>query len=152
MLTGTISNGNADRVYQGRAQRVTGIVLLVFFGAFTLDLGAQHSDSAATVIYSVVLFCVMTFAFGRLAFASITTSDEGIRVRNVFSSFSLKWREIQRFDVDRWKVLPGVCLIYTRDGRTLHAIGIGESGNFSNGSAREIADELNKVLAQNWSE
>jgi hypothetical protein len=68
----------------------------------------------------------------------------------MFSSFDLKWSQIERFDIGRSGMLPAVCRVHMKDGRVLRAFGIQES-NYSAarrlGAAKAMAEDLNKELA-----
>jgi Bacterial PH domain len=99
------------------------------------------------------------FAFGtcicaissRLALAGVFVQNTGIRVRNLFNAFTLRWDEIEKFNIGRSGVLGAVCRIHTHDGKTLRAFGIQESHLATVGSSHpavEIAEALNQELAE----
>jgi hypothetical protein len=134
------------RLYRSRSQLILGVALLLLFDAFAVGLIFEY-HRARTFIFGVLFIVANTLLFLRLAAAAIVASENGIYVRNVFSSFDLKWEGIQRFDIGRWKLLPYVCLIHLRDGSVKHAMGISESTNFPNKSAERMTDELNEELA-----
>lgn len=76
------------------------------------------------------------------------TSEQGIRVINVFSTTDFSWGEIRGFEIGRSGLFPLVCLIRIDDGSTKHAFGIQERTNFPNGSAERVTEELNAELAR----
>ncbi|HWI94450.1 MAG TPA: hypothetical protein VNS60_00100 [Solirubrobacterales bacterium] len=140
-------NADDKRVYRNSSQRTVGIVALLFFDAIAVDFVFQYPGRAWVLVFAVLYACLMTLIFSRLAFSRIVANDQGIEVKNVLSGFALRWDEIDRFIIGRWKLLPYVCLICLHDDRVLHAIGIEEKTNFANGSAEEIVRQLNRALA-----
>jgi hypothetical protein len=105
----------------------------------------SHPD-AANIYIGIVFSVVFSAVGGRLAWSAIFTSPRGIHVANFMSSFDLRWEEIERFAIGRWKLLPYVCLIHLKNGKVKHAFGIEESTQRPDGSADEMAEELNHEL------
>jgi hypothetical protein len=138
---------NGKRVYRSSSQRTWSIMSIFFFNAIAIDFILQYPGRPPVIVFAVLYGCVFTLGFGRLATAGVFATHKGVQVKNIFSGFSLRWDEIDRFAIGRWKLLPYTCLIYLRDGSMLHAIGIEENTNFANGSAEEIVRELNDELA-----
>jgi hypothetical protein len=147
MLTSRRTNPER-RVYRSRVQLVVGVIWVLFINAVAIGKIVSKPDQPSTVIVAALFSVTFTLLGGRAAWAGIFTSDQGIHVANVFSSFNLQWQEIDRFEIGRWKLLPYVCLIYTTDGQVKHAFGIEESTNFPNGSAKQMVTELNQELAR----
>lgn len=111
--------------------------------AIGMMLEARHVDVlSADAVFLVVIVAICA----RAARSGITTSEAGVRVMNVFSTIDLSWSEIRRFDVGRSGIFPLVCLIHLNDGGVMRAFGIQERTNFPNGSAEQMADELNQEL------
>lgn len=141
------SKARSGRVFRSRSQLIGGIVGGIFFDGLAIGVLLGGRERTSAVIFGVAFFLICTWVFGRLAWAAVYTSEEGIHVLNIFSSFDLKWDEIQRFDIGRWKLLPYVCLIHLRDGDQTHAFGLQESTNFPNESAKKMIAELTEELA-----
>jgi hypothetical protein len=135
-----------EHSYYSSSQRKVAIFGLVIFNLLILD-EAIRSRNSASLLVAILLGLGCTFGFLRLALARISTSEQGIRVTNIFSSFELTWNEIDRFSIGKWQLLPYVCLIHLSNGGVRHATGIEENTNFANGSADEIVRELNEELA-----
>jgi hypothetical protein len=140
---------SADRVrtYRSREQLVVCVAAVVVVDA--LNLNAIHGGGQGTaLLVGTVLFSILfTVAGLRAGLSSLTAREDGIRVSNAFSSFGLKWSEIERFEVGRWMLLPYVCLIRLKDGRTMHSAGVQEA-RIGNGWAEEVVDDLNAELAK----
>lgn len=134
------------RTYRSKSQVMFGVIGILFFNALIIGMVADYHRTRTFIIGGLFLFA-NTYINIRAATAAVISSGSGVRVRNVFGSFDLKWNEIQRFDIGRWKLLPYVCLIHLRDGGVKHAFGIEESTNFPNESAKRMTDELNEELA-----
>lgn len=143
-----IKKGNVDHVYYSPSQKGVGIFCFVFFTLAFLDEAVRWGGNAFVLVLGIGGGVVNAVVCLRLAFARIESSERGIHVANVFTSFNLTWEQIDRFSIGRWTLLPYVCLIRLRDGTVQHATGIEENTNFANGSAEEIVDELNDELAR----
>lgn len=59
------------------------------------------------------------------------------------SSISLKWDEIERFRLGRYRVLPAICRVDLRDGRVLHASGIRATPAAGLRASGELINDLN---------
>lgn len=110
-----------------------------------------QTEKLEVQIAAVVFLVTCGFSSLRLAFAGIRTTNEGIHVANIFSSYQLDWSDVHKFRIGPWNIFPYVCLIDLRDGGTKHAFGIQERTNFPNGSAEQMADRLNTELSQRTS-
>lgn len=108
---------------------------------------AGGGEEAALLISRIGFSIVFTIVGLRAGFSSLTATEDGIRVVNPFSTFSLRWNEIERFAIGRWKLLPTSCLIYLRDGRKMYAAGIQEA-RIGDYSAAYMVDDLNAELAR----
>jgi hypothetical protein len=142
----TVQRPVNPRTYRNRSQLLVCVAAVVVFDALNLDAvlsGRQGIALLAGTILGSVLFTVVGLKAG---FSSLRATPEGIRVSNVFESFSLRWSEIERFEIGRWQ-LPYVCLIRLKDGRTMHAGGIQES-RWGHGSAEGMVADLNAELAR----
>lgn len=84
----------------------------------------------------------------RLAWTGIAAYERGVHVANLFRSYSLKWTDIDRFELGRYWLLPAVCLIYTTTGERKCASAVHEGGFPPNGSGKGAVKELNRELAQ----
>jgi hypothetical protein len=138
---------SSPRRYYSRHQAIAtagvgGFLLLIFVsGLFASKyVGVKVFVGANLLIWGAI--------YVRAIRSGITSSERGIEVRNVFSTFELPWREIERFEIGRSGLFPLVCLIHLRDGSRRHAFGIQERGNFPNGSAQALTQELNAELAR----
>jgi hypothetical protein len=134
-------------VYRRRSHLIGGLVMaaitaLVFIG---LMIEAQRVSGFALATAFLVIDVPINIRF---ALARMVTSSDGVFVANVFSNRSLRWDEIERFEIGRWTIFPYVCLIRLRNGRTTHAFGIQERTNFPDGSGESMADEMNTELRE----
>ncbi|MDQ3724685.1 MAG: hypothetical protein M3335_02140 [Actinomycetota bacterium] len=137
-----------EQVYRSGGNTVAAVVWLVISNGFAISFVIRAPDSPPIIVLAGLYAAVSSFLFARLFFAGIFTSPRGIRVANIFKSFDLRWDEIQRFEMGRWKVIPRTCLIHLRDGRIKHAAGVEESANFPSGSAEKMVEELNDELSR----
>jgi hypothetical protein len=144
----SIRKGNADYVYCSPSQKGVGIFCFVFFTLAFLDEVIRWGGNTFVLVLGIGGGIVNAFVCLRLAFARIESSEHGIHVANVFTGVNLTWKQIDRFSIGRWALLPYVCLIHLRDGTVQHATGIEENTSFANGSAEEIVEELNDELAR----
>jgi hypothetical protein len=132
-------------VYRSSEQAiVAGIIGVIGCGVAVGML--LEAKKMAGFVFVVVYFAVLLPIIVRLALARVTASEGGVYVANVFSSRKLPWTDIEKFEIGRWKIFPYVCLIRLRDGRIEHAFGIQERTNFSDGSGKKLAGELNAEL------
>lgn len=135
-----------ERVYQSKAQMVGGAVgAVAFFFLGTSCLIAAPSI-AQKLVYGAI-FLTSSAALYRYAQSNLVATDEGVRVNNPWSRYELRWEQIDRFELGRWKINRAMCRIRTVKGNIRPAVGIAE-GNFSVGSAGRMVDELNDELAR----
>jgi hypothetical protein len=108
---------------------------------------ADGVDGVAFFVGRIAFSAAFTIAGLRAGFSSLTATEDGVQVSNTFENFTLRWNEIERFEIGRWKFLPSVCLIHLRDGRKMHATGIQEA-RIGDWSAEYMVDDLNAELAR----
>ncbi|MDX6636190.1 MAG: hypothetical protein QOF06_2393 [Solirubrobacterales bacterium] len=134
---------SAVRVYRPKENVVFAAGYLVFLlFLFVGQWGTQMSPVGRSAVIALLGFGALVFF--RFGVAGIRASERGVRVINLFSTYELEWREIERFRIGGWKIYPYICLIDLVDGTTRVAFGIQERTNFANGSAQRMADELNE--------
>jgi hypothetical protein len=139
--------GGVIRTYRSQSQLMICVAAVVVFNAINCKEVLEGVDGPAALILRVA-FAVGYTMFGlKAGFSYLRATPEGVRVSNVFQSFSLRWSEIERFEIGRWQLLPYVCLIRLKGGRTMHAGGIQES-RWGQGSAEGMVTDLNAELAQ----
>ena len=135
------------KLYRTKHHFVGGLIMAALVAAFTVGY-LVDTDKTEVRIAAIVFFVVCGANSLRLAFAGIRATEKGIFVTNIFSSYRLEWSDVHKFRIGPWNIFPYVCLIDLRDGGTKHAFGIQERTNFPNGSAEQMADELNAELLQ----
>jgi hypothetical protein len=133
------------RTYRSKDNVVVGAGMFVLGLFFTIGYLQDSMEPAFRAIWALVLAYWLGVGF-RLTRTGVRSSDRGVRVVNVFSSFDLRWEEISGFRIGRWKLLPCACLIDLKGGGTKVAFGIQEKTNFPNGSAERTAEMLNAEL------
>lgn len=132
------------RRFQSQSQMVGCAFAAVVFSF--LGLGGLLSESSLAGKLAVVGVCGLLVAFLlRYGQAKVISTVDGIEIRNPFTHYSLRWAEIERFDLGRWKLSPGVCLVRLRDGETKPALGVIENSSGFGGGLRLVAD-LNEEL------
>jgi len=138
----------ARRVYRSRSQWIAGIVGLVVYGLIEVGTIAHTRHSTENVLLQGIVLLFIIFICGKLICLTVVSRDEGLHVVNMFSTFDLGWNQIDRFEVGRSGILPGVCRIYMKDGEIRSGIGISEAGYYvtPGGPAGRMVEELNKEL------
>ncbi len=141
------SSERPSRRFYSRSQvvavEITGAIFLFIFVS-----GLLASDTIGIRIFILVVILGMGVVAVRIIRSGVEAFDRSVRVKNVFSTYELSWREIDRFEVGQSGLLPMVCLIHLKDGSKKHAFGIQERTNFPDGSAEAMVDELNAELAR----
>jgi len=138
------AEGGTTRTYQSKLPMVGGAFGAVGF----FFIGASALIAAPSLAQKVIWGAVGLVASGcmyRYARSDLKARTDGIRVSNPWSRFELRWQDIRRFEVGRWKLSSAVCLIQLRDGTVKPAIGVAE-GNLLTGSAERMVAELNDEL------
>ena len=115
-------------------------------GGVVLSTLFQTDEGDKIFVATLCLVGILALC-GRLAWVGVAVMEDGIKVRNFFGSFSLKWSEIDRFEVGWWW-LADVCVIHMVDGEQRRATAIYEGGLVPNGSAKEMVSSLNMELQQ----
>lgn len=134
--------------YRSSGQVWAGAVMTVLFGFIALASAIYAPSAGGKVVWVVFGLCICAVSV-RVALAGVSVDATGVRVRNLFNDFALRWEEIEKFDIGRSGVLGAVCRIHTSDGQTLRAFGIQESHVAAVGSrhpASELAEALNEEL------
>lgn len=148
-------------VYRGRLARQLLIALAVIIFAlmasiFAPDDGilAQASGTFEAVFYATVTVAMMAFfvwaAGYRALRAGLFVSADGILVRNVFRTFSVRWPDVQRFELARLWLSPMVGYVVLRDGTRQNIsviFGSAWEGLRVTREARETIDQLNRFAA-----
>lgn len=136
-----------QRVYRSRHQ----IALFSAIGVVGagIAVGMLFEVERTSVFLLLIAFLVLWIPCNvRLARSGIFTSEEGVRVANLLSSFELEWTEIEEFRIGRWGVFPYVGLIRLSNGEQKHALGIQERSNFPDGSGEEMVNQLNSEVRE----
>jgi hypothetical protein len=134
-------------MYRTKHQFVGGVILATVVAACTVGY-LIDTEKAEVRVAAIVFFVFCGGSSLRLAFAGIRATDQGIYVKNILSNHQFDWSDVHKFRIGPWSVFPYVCLIDLRDGRTKHAFGIQERTNFPNGSAEQMAEQLNAELVE----
>jgi len=136
-----------------------GIALLwlppvVFFGYFALDLGVSGDPIPAgqRIVYGAIaaVFAVLAVRTLRIG---VVTGPDGVLVRGILRSWTLRWDEIERFEWGRWRGWGDYpCgVVRRRDGSTVTVFALNPPFEFAKGQDRripELLDELNDELGQ----
>lgn len=134
--------------YRNREQLVICVAAVVIVNALNaIAIAGGGGEEAGLVIGRVSFSAVFTTVGLRAGFSFLSMTKTGVHVSNTFSSFDIKWAEIDQFVIGRWKLLPYVCLIILKNGRTLHATGVQEA-RVGDGSAQDMVADLNTELAR----
>ena len=114
-----------------------------------LGVAALVNDAIAEGVFLLLVAATITAMLA--IWTAMWLSPTGVRVRNPFSTFALRWDEIARFRIGRWKLLSACLIIDTHDGRSYHVFAI-EVPNINllkkDAREREIARQLNDRLQQ----
>jgi hypothetical protein len=134
-----------ERTFQSKPQMVAGafgIVSFFFIGVSVVAFGSVPEKLGLGSL--CLLVCVALYIYAQ---SNLRSGEEGISVSNPWSRYEVRWDQIDRFEVGRWRLNQAICLIRLRDGDVRPVIGIAES-NFSTGSAQGIVDQLNDELGK----
>jgi hypothetical protein len=135
----------SKHVYRSSEQAIMGGIIGVIGSGVAIGM-LLESKKTSGFVFVAVYFAVLLPIIVRFALSRVTASESGVHVANVFSSRKFLWEDIERFEIGSWGIFPYVCLIRLRNGRAEHAFGIQERTNFSDGSAKKMAGELNAEL------
>ncbi|MBS1879290.1 MAG: PH domain-containing protein [Actinobacteria bacterium] len=134
----------SKRTFQSQSQVVACAAAAVVFSFIGLG-GLLSASSLAGKVGAVALCAPMVAVALRYGQARLISTVDGVEVRNPFSRYSLRWTEIERFELGRWRISPGVCLVRLRDGETKPALGVFENSSGFGGGV-ELVAELNEEL------
>ncbi len=108
-------------VYRSRLDFLTAVVLgvIAFAGFVTIGLTTSGAPSWFRAILIVVgLLSGIVFVFG-YARVGVYETKEGIKLRDWFRSYDLKWSEFQRFDLEPkfdWRGKQKLGYVVLQDG------------------------------------
>jgi hypothetical protein len=139
---------NHKEIYKSQSQFIAiALGILVFTG---LLVWVAIKERNGLVVAAIVIPLILVGGL-RMAMQSVKATSNGIFVRNVFASRFISWREIERFELGRVRMLQAVCIIVLRDGSSYHASAIQASNlarNRSMNEATKLVDALNARLAE----
>lgn len=142
-----LTNVNPKHVYRSRHQvALFSVIGIVGVG---VAVGMLFEVDKTSVFLLLIGFLVLWIPCNvRLALSGVFTSENGVRVANLLSSFELEWDDIDQFKIGRWGIFPYVGLIRLRNGEQKHALGIQERTNFPDGSGEEMVSKLNSEVRE----
>jgi hypothetical protein len=129
--------------------------LFVFiFGGGIISVATEHSAGSSgrtipVICVLAVLGIVHVFFAVRSATAAVFTDDEGVRVRNTFTTLRLLWDDIDRFELRGEGREARACVLILRDGSEIKAHGISSGYRWfptSTSPAPDLVDALNAEL------
>lgn len=139
-------------VYRSREQvwvfGVTGVVMTAWMGGLCVT-GIQAGKAAAACAIALAGWSAIVFGLWRAIRTGVRAGPDGIRVRNVFTTFDLRWDDIEGFHVGPHGPWPRVLVITLADGQTRRAWGIqgpNPARRPNNRSAERVAEQLNDEL------
>lgn len=135
-----------ERTYQSKAPMVGaafGVIVFFFIGASCL----VAAPSLAQKLGPGTICLLTSAALYRYGQSKLVTTEDGVRVSNPWARHELRWEQIDRFELGRWRINPAVCLIRHVDGGVTPVIGVGE-GNLATGYAQKSVDALNVELGK----
>jgi hypothetical protein len=103
----------------------------------------------AKIVFSSIVAIFVTFMLVRNLPAGAYPEDEGLRVRNVFSSRFVPWDQIQGFSLKMWRWWNRQPMghVEMSDGTALNISAI-QANNIGGRAAQLAVDELNALLAE----
>jgi PH (Pleckstrin Homology) domain-containing protein len=134
-------------IYQSRIQRIGGAVTGVVGAVFGVSMILESQRTEGRIFAVLFLFTYVPICI-RFARSRVEARPDGVFIANVFSNRSLRWDEIEGFEMGRWMLYPSVLLVRLRDGGVRHAFGIQERTNYPDESAGGMEEELNAELAR----
>lgn len=117
-----------------------------FFGYFALD-GSTPAGQRAIYAALAVVFLVLAVRTMRVG---VLTGPDGVTVRGVLSTRRLRWDEIERFELGRWRGWGDYpCGVVRRaDGSQLTVFALNPPFELAAGESREVPDALEALNAQ----
>lgn len=98
---------SGGQIYRSHSNAVTALVVLAISIALAIGGVVRASNSPSIVALGTAYAVFSIFLCGRLLWAGIFTSPDGVHVANIFRNVDLRWGEIDRFEIGRWKVIQG---------------------------------------------
>ncbi len=118
-----------------------GAVTMAMFGLTVHRPGAQVFSWVAAVVFAAA--CVRALLVG------VCIRDEGVRIRGVLLTRTLKWSEIESFSFGPLGIFPAVGIVHVKAGRPvpITAIAVGRvATRVARRQAEELIAELNDAL------
>jgi hypothetical protein len=144
--TSTLQSSSV-RTYRTNHQAVGGALAALLFGGAAIGMMIE-ARYLSSFVFAAVFFVGIVWFGTKVALARLDSDEAGIRIMNVNRSFNFSWDEIARFDVGQPGLFPAVLRIHLQNGEIKRAFGLQEKTSFANGSAEEVAEELNAELAR----
>jgi hypothetical protein len=148
--TGDISGARQRRTFRSAGQVVGSTVFSLGIMAVTVAKVLHASNAGARVIGWVVVGFLAILAI-RTALWSVTASADGVRVRGVIRTRTLRWSEIDHFSLGRLGFFPAVGIAHRKRGRPLamSAIEVTKMSTVKGRAGTQtMITELNRLLAE----
>jgi Bacterial PH domain len=97
---------------------------LAGFAVFLAALGTDGALRDHSTIEAVLINCIAVFLLVISARVGLWTTRQGIVIRNLVSTTSIRWSQIRAFRIGRYRLLGAVCIVDLHDGSSRHAFGI----------------------------
>ncbi len=113
--------------------------------------GIQTDTAALTFAIVLSGWIPILFVVWRGIRLSVRADQAGVHVRNLFTSFDLRWDEIKSFHIGSDGYFPGMLIITLIDGQTRRAWGVEKpnpAARPNNRSAELIAQALDERLRE----
>jgi hypothetical protein len=121
------------------------------FCGFALALGVGDASTRGTAagLFEVAFYLtIATLAVAGPGGAALYATEDGIRIRNAFSSTAIPWERVCGFRLGSHKLLSEVCLVDLADGSSRYVFGIQIPNATRGRSEMRMIDELNEILAR----
>ena len=105
-------------------------------------MGDGHVIEAA---FDLAMAAAMVLGPGR---AALYAGEDGVRIRNPFSSRTIRWDDIRGFRIGRHGPLGAVCIVDLADGGSAYAFGIQMPNVARKPKEPAMVAELNRMLAE----
>lgn len=151
-MLGAASPPQTATMYRMREQvwgiAVTGVVMTAGMVGLCVT-GIQAGKAAAVCAIVLGFWSAIVFGLWRAIRTGVRAGPHGIQIRNVFTTFDLRWDDIAGFHIGPHGAWPRVLVITLGDGRTRRAWGIqgpNPATRPNNRSAERVAEQLNDEL------